>query len=92
MLHGSCVQRFANTPQISLSLGPIVARDPHLDQFVALEIDVDLLEHCVREALVAYHDHGGEAVRAGLERLALKRGQLNDHGRLAKTGILGNGA
>jgi hypothetical protein len=92
MLNGGCVQRLTDTGQVGLPLVPVVARNPHFDQLVTLEIDVDLFQHCIGEAFVAHHDDGFEAVRAGFQGLALRRGEFDDHGRLTKHRILGNGA
>lgn len=60
MLDRTGAQALANLSQVVLAQPALVARHPHLDQFVAPEVDVDLLEHGGAQSLVADHHHGVE--------------------------------
>jgi hypothetical protein len=77
MLHGSGIQRLADASQKSLTLDFVVTCDPDFDQLVSSEADVDLLHDGIGEALIPDQNDGGEAVCAGFEGLALKRGESN---------------
>jgi len=79
MLHASGIKGFADAFQKSFTLDSIVACDPDFDQLVSLEADVDLLHDGIGQPFVANEHNRGEAVCAGFEGLALKRGECSGH-------------
>jgi hypothetical protein len=83
VLHRRGVERRADARETGLALPPVRARRPHLDQLVALEAGVDLAQHRVGQPLVADRHHRVQAVGSRLQRLALGRGQIPDHGVIA---------
>ena len=62
MLNRLRIGPLADRPQHGFALVAVLAGDPHLDQLVALEIDVDLAQHRLGQAFVP-DQHDG--VRAG---------------------------
>jgi hypothetical protein len=73
VLHRFGGQRRADLRQVGLALLAFVARRLHLDQLVALEVDVDLAQHRLAQSLAPDHHHRVQGMGAGLERLALCR-------------------
>jgi hypothetical protein len=59
-------QRRADLREIRFPFLALVACDLHLDQLVALEVDVDLAQYRVGESLAADHHDRIEAMRARL--------------------------
>ena len=53
---------------------------PDLDQLVAFQVEVDLVQHRVGQALVADHDDRMQAVCTGFESLTLGCSQVACHG------------
>jgi hypothetical protein len=78
VLHRRGLQGLADPCQARFALVARVARHLHLDQLMALEVGLDLAQHGVGEAFAADQHNWMQAVGAGLERLALGRGQF-DH-------------
>jgi hypothetical protein len=79
MLHRQRRQTRADSAEQDLALLAWLARHPDFDQLVALQADVDLVQHRVGQALVADHHHRVQGVCAGFEGLALKRSQVASH-------------
>jgi len=65
----------ADPRQERFAQAAVVRRCLDLDQFVALEVDVDLAQHGGRESLVTDGHDRVECVCARLEGLALRRGE-----------------
>ncbi|HTT39623.1 MAG TPA: hypothetical protein VMH32_18400 [Burkholderiales bacterium] len=65
----------------------VLARHADLDQLMAFQVDVDLVQHGVGQAFFADRHHRVQFVRAGFEGLALKRGQGASHRMLFEVGF-----
>jgi hypothetical protein len=75
VLHRCGVKRRADARQTGLAFLAVRARHPHLYQLVAVQARVDLAQHRVGQPLVADRHHRVQAMRPGLERLALGGGE-----------------
>jgi RNA-binding protein YhbY len=64
MLYGRGVEIAANALEQRFALFAIVAEHADLDQLVSEKIDVDLMQHRGREAVLAYRHDGVQRVRA----------------------------
>jgi hypothetical protein len=81
VLHRRSRQRRADLRAVRFALLAFVAGDFYLDQLVALEIGVDLVQDGIAQPFAADHHHRVQAVGAGFELLALGGGKLFDvHG------------
>ena len=84
MLNRSCIQVFADTVQNVLARIPVIAHDSHLDEFVRGQAAVDFTGDRRREAATADQYGGIEGMRAGFERPAFVRRELQRQGNLLK--------
>jgi hypothetical protein len=73
MLNRRRRERLADAREIGLALRALSTRHPYLEQLVAVEVDLDLVQHRLAESLVADRHHRLEAMSARLQRLALGR-------------------
>lgn len=76
MLYGGCRERLAELAQEVFADCAIVASHADLDQLVALEIDVDLLQHSGAQPLVADAHDRFEQMGARFEFAAAGRGKV----------------
>ena len=72
MLHRRRIEIAANPREQRLALVPVVAEHANLDELVGEKIDVDLVQHRGREAVLADRDDGMERVRLGAKGAALR--------------------
>ena len=78
MLHRGSGERFADLSEERFALLAVRGCRFDLDQFMAVQVRVDLFEHGCRQPFVADHHDRVEGVGKGLELLALGGGQLHD--------------
>jgi hypothetical protein len=71
MLDRCGIERAADLFQRLLARGAVVVEDANLDQLVCQQIDIDLVHHRPRQAVLADDDDGIEVVRLGAQRAAL---------------------
>lgn len=76
MLYRAGAERRAKLGQEIFAQRAIVARHADLDQFVALQIDVDFLQYRGAQALVADHHDRFERVGAGFQFAAAGRCEI----------------
>jgi hypothetical protein len=77
VLHRLCSQASAYRRQHRFALVPVGVGHAHFDQLVALEVEVDLAEDRLGEALVSHQHHRVQRMGTGLERLARERCELH---------------
>jgi len=71
MLHRARVESRADFVDQRPACGTVRTRHPDLDELVARQSDVDLLENRQREARLSDHDHRMERVRTGAQSAPL---------------------
>jgi hypothetical protein len=79
VLHRVGAQMSAHRLQQDCALVAVLVRHVHLDELVALEAHIDLVQHRFGQALVPDHHHRMQGMGACLERFALDRGEFNIH-------------
>ena len=67
MLYQARAESRADFTDQRLARASVLARRPDLDELVALQGEVDFLEHRRRETRLSDHDHRMEMVRAGAQ-------------------------
>jgi hypothetical protein len=70
VLHRLRSQAGTHRREHCFALVAVRAGRTHLDQFVALEVDVDLVQHRFGQTLVPHQHHRVQRMGTGLERLA----------------------
>ena len=71
MLYRARVESRADFVDLRPACGTIAAQHPDLDELVAFQRDVDLLENRRRETRLSDHDHRMEMVRTRAQRAPL---------------------
>ena len=72
MLHGCCVQLFADSRKHELARLPVVAEHPNLDEFVSQQVDIDLVQHGCGQSFPADTYDRIEMVCLGAQRTPLR--------------------
>ena len=68
VLHRLCPERRADLLEHSFAIGALIRKHADLDELVSHEIDIDLVKHCRRQAVLPDDDHGRERVGFGAQR------------------------
>lgn len=71
MLHGLCAQIGANLLQKLFTQRAVITEYAHFDQFMSVQIDRDLADHRVSQAVVADHDNRVEMMGKSTQVAAL---------------------
>ena len=71
MLDGGCAELAANALEHRIAVRARVAEHADLDELVRHQVDVDLVQHRRREAVLADADDGMQVVRPRAKRAAL---------------------
>lgn len=74
-LHGRAIERVDDALEQCFALVSIVVERAHLDEFMRLQRDVDLVQHRGRESMVADRDDRVEGMRAGAQLAPERRRQ-----------------
>lgn len=82
MLDWRCVELVTKYRKKLLSDFPVIVIDPDLDQSVAGETDIDLLDDRLGETPVADRDHGMQGMRTGTQCAALVGAEVEHAGYL----------
>jgi len=81
VLDRSGIERVADALEHHVAGVAIFAEHPNLDEPMRGEVDVDLVQHRGRQAVVSDHDHGMQVMRLGPQGAALHGGELELHAR-----------
>ena len=72
MLNGRGAERVADLREHRVAFGARIAEHANLDQFVRVQTDIDFVQHCRREAVLADADAGMQLMRLRSERAPLR--------------------
>ena len=72
MLHWRRVERFADLREERCARVAVVAEHANLDELVREQVDVDLMQHCGRESVLADRDDRMQEMRLGAKGPALR--------------------